>query len=365
MSLFEDMTYENLLDSKLEKVDNQFDKREGSIIYDAIAPNSAETAQAYIALDWIFEQMFGDTAEREYLIKIADDTRGLKPYEATHAVLKGEFDVQIKIGERFNLESINYKVIKAIAEPDDSGSYLYQLECESAGVIGNKYFGTLIPMEYIQGLTHCELVELLVPGEDEEDTESFRKRWRKSFNASAFGGNKTDYIEKISSIEGVGGCKCYRGVNAAGGKTGGHVKCVVIASDYSVPSDTLIQNIQTIIDPEVNKGEGNGLAPIGHEVHICGVTPSNIDISISIEYESGYTFADLKSSIEKAVDKYFETLRKEWSEAEQLVVKRLPIETAISEIDGIIDANDTLLNGKASNIILDSDNIPIRGDIIG
>ena len=57
MSLFEDKTYERLLDNALSKVDSSIDKREGSIIYNALAPAIAELAQAYIGLDFIFNQV--------------------------------------------------------------------------------------------------------------------------------------------------------------------------------------------------------------------------------------------------------------------------------------------------------------------
>ena len=87
--MFEDKTYEKLMQEKLDGISAQIDKREGSLIHFACGANSAEIAQMYISLNWMFRQMFGDTAEREYLKKIAYDTRGLKPYPATYAVLKG------------------------------------------------------------------------------------------------------------------------------------------------------------------------------------------------------------------------------------------------------------------------------------
>ena len=54
---------------------------------------------------------------------------------------------------------------------------------------------------------------------------------------------------------------------------GGTVKLVIMASDYKAPTPTLLEEIQTAIDPEQNAGRGLGLAPIGHVVHVTGVTP--------------------------------------------------------------------------------------------
>ena len=95
---------------KLAQVKSTIDKREGSLIHFACGANSAEAAQMYITLEWMFRQMFGDTADREYLAKIAYDTRGLIPEAATHAVLKGKFNIEVKSGIRFSLEDLNYYV---------------------------------------------------------------------------------------------------------------------------------------------------------------------------------------------------------------------------------------------------------------
>ncbi len=65
----------------------------------------------------------------------------------------------------------------------------------------------MIPIDYIQGLKTAELTEILIPGEDEEDTEKLRQRYFDSFKDSAFGGNVRDYLNKTKSIPGVGSVK--------------------------------------------------------------------------------------------------------------------------------------------------------------
>ncbi|PXV85082.1 putative phage protein gp47/JayE [Lachnotalea glycerini] len=358
--MFEDKDYESLLDEKLSKVDSKYDKREGSIIYDALAPNSAEAAMIYIQLEWMFKQMFGDTADREYLIKIAKDTRGLEPNKATYAILKGEFNIAVDIGTRFSLDTLNYAVTELI----DDSLHTYKVQCEKAGVEGNKHFGTMIPINYISGLTRCELTGLLIPGEEEEGTEVFRKRWRDAFNATAFGGNRADYTEKIKAIAGVGGCKCYRATNESGELVGGHVKCVIIASDYSVPTKELVNTVQQVIDPTQDM-EGYGLAPIGHVAHIQSVTGTVINIVSTITYDAGIAFVDIKTQIESVVDNYFLSLAKAWETSSNLVARISQIESAILNVDGVQDIADTKLNGVASNVILSVDAIPVRGEISG
>jgi uncharacterized phage protein gp47/JayE len=360
--MFEDMTFENLLQDKLDTVNSKYDKREGSIIYDALAPNSAEDAQVYITLEWMFAQQHGETASRENLIKIAYDTRGIKPYDATYAQLKAVFNIPVDIGERFSLDDYNYVVVELLDEETNT----YLMQCETIGTAGNKRLGTLIPINYIQGLKSAELTEVVVYAHDEEDTEVFRQRWRDSFNATAFGGNKADYKEKIMAINGVGGVKVERGTNAAGEKVGGYVRCTVISSNYDVPSEELIDNIQTIIDPEVNQGEGDGLAPIGAVATIRGVIGYTVNIDTNITYDTDYTFEDVKLQIGDAVDDYFKELASSWAASKTgLVVRIAMIESAILAIPGIIDVGDTQLNGVDANVILDIYSIPVRGIVNG
>ena len=58
---------------------------------------------------------------------------------------------------RFSIGELNYYVSA------DRGSGNYEITCETAGEAGNDYTGTVIPIEYVDGLTHAELVELLIP----------------------------------------------------------------------------------------------------------------------------------------------------------------------------------------------------------
>lgn len=359
--MYEVKTFESLMQRKLNLIAPGYDKREGSVIYDAMAPNSAEMAQAYINMEWMFRQMFGDTAEREYLMKIAKDTRGLRPYEATKAVLKGKFNIPVDIGKRFSLDGLYYAVIEVV----DERTHTYKLQCETSGEEGNRHLGKILPVEYINGLESAEIIELLVAGEDEESTEDFRKRWRQSFSSLSFGGNKADYKDKIKALDGVGGVKVFRSVNEQGEKTGGHVKCVVLSADFKTPSESLIETIQTLLDPEVNAGEGEGLAPIGHEVHVSSVIGTVIHVSTAITYQMDYAFEDVKSYIEDAVDSYFQELNKAWEDSSRLTVRIAQIESRLLDIEGILDVKGTMLNGAEENIILGEEAIAVRGEIHG
>ena len=60
--MYENLTYEELMEKKLDMVDSYVDKRQGSIIYDTLAPNSAESIQMYMAMETLMDRTFADTA---------------------------------------------------------------------------------------------------------------------------------------------------------------------------------------------------------------------------------------------------------------------------------------------------------------
>jgi uncharacterized phage protein gp47/JayE len=144
--MYENNTYEAILDRMLARIPGDIDKTEGSIIYEALAPEAWELAQAYISIDYIYDMTFADTAPREELIRRAKE-RGLAPKPATYAVLKGQLNIDVPIGSRFGLDDLNYVVT------DQISTGIYKMQCEAAGSIGNKKLGTLIAIEYIEGLT--------------------------------------------------------------------------------------------------------------------------------------------------------------------------------------------------------------------
>jgi uncharacterized phage protein gp47/JayE len=352
--MYENITYESILEEMLDRVPNTVDKREGSIIYDALAPAAIELQNMYIELDVILNETFADTASRDYLIKRAAE-RGIVPEKATNAILKGKFNIEVPIGSRFSLEELNYVVTELI----DGISNTYKLKCETTGEIGNQNLGTLIPIDYIDGLISAELTEILIPGEDEEETESIRKRYYNSLDSESFGGNASDYKEKVNAIQGVGGVKVYPVWNG-----GGTVKLVIINSSCELPSNDLINMVQETMDPVQNQGKGLGLAPIGHVVTVTGVTNQVINITTNITYQSGWSFLDSKPYIEKAIDDYFKELNKTWADTDNLTVRISQIETRLLNVAGVLDIADTTVNGVAQNLVVDADKIVIRGDIV-
>lgn len=208
--------------------------------------------------------------------------------------------------------------------------------------------------------TATELVELLIPGEDEEDTESIRKRYYQSLEAESYGGNKIDYKIKVGLIKGVGGVKVYSGHEWNGGGT---VKIVITDSDFEKPTDTLVKSVQKEVDPVATPGEGIGIAPIGHIVTVVGVNEVEIDISTQIIYQPGYYFEAVKTDLEKAVDEYLQGLNSVWEDENNIIVRISQLETRILGVKGVLDVMNTTINGVSENYTVHKDSIVKRGEL--
>lgn len=353
--MFENYTFEFLMDRMLNKIPDDVDKRQGSVIYDLLSPAAYEMSELYQSLDMVMEEGYADTASYYYLLKRGAE-RGIKPKEATSAEWKAEvkpLNLELATGDRFhNQTDLNFVVTEKLGEG------IYKVQCETEGSEGNRAIGSLLPVDYIEGFESARVVELLVPGEEEESEEDYRLKYFASISSQTFGGNVADYKKWLKEMSGVGNAKIYPVWNG-----GGTVKVVVINSEYQKPSDSLIQSIQTALDPEGNHGEGVGLAPIGHVVTVVGVNTIAVHVTTNLIYKSGYSFIGIKESLEMALDSYLQSLSNTWAEEENLIVRISQIENHFLQVDGVVDISGTQINGLEENLTIDRDSIPIRGDV--
>ena len=398
--MYETETYDVILQRMLDRVSDKLDKRESSLIWDTHSSTAIELQILYIELETLITNSYGDTAAREFLIRLCKD-RGITPEAATNAILKGEFvPATIDVtGQRFNIGDVNYVVTEMITPGT------YQVVCETPGVIGNQFLGQMIPMEYIDGLQTATLTEILIPGEDEEDTEVLRERYFDSFKEQSFGGNRAAYIEAVKKINGVGDVKVTRiwngGIRPADMipsaavtswynsvigtvseevavwlsavymaalekklTVGGTVLITIVDSDdYGEASNTLIDTVQTTLDPVQNAGEGLGLAPIGHVVSVKSAGAVGVYVTTNVVFDEGYNWSNLKTAIQDAVDAYLLELRQEWAETTSTIVRISQIESRILAVDGVADINNTKINGSTSNLTLGTYNIPVIGGV--
>lgn len=342
--LFENQTFETILGRMLDRIPDDMDKREGSIIYDALAPAAMELAQMYAELDVVLRLAFGETSTGEYLDKRAADF-GVYRKQATPAVRKGIFtdgnDVpfNIPIGSRFRLNDMVYVAIEKITDGQ------FRMQAETPGSAGNQEFGNLLPIEPIEGLGTATLADVLIPGEDEESDESLRKRFLQKVREPGTSGNTADYKQWATEVAGVGSAKVTPLWNGPG-----TVKVTIVNTDMRPATTELVSQVQEYIEQ---------VRPIGASVTVASATGKPINVSANVVLASGYTLQNVQDAFAASLDKYLKEIA-----FSMTYVSYAKIGTLLLSTPGVIDYNGLTVNGGTANVALQDEEVPVRGGVL-
>lgn len=338
--MYESMTFEFIMQRLLGMVPDSMDKREGSIIYTAIAPVAVEFVNMYIEADFIRRMTSVLTATGEYLDdKVAE--KGVYRIQPTKAIVRGEFNLDVAIGSRFNGDELNYIVTEKLSD----GVFL--LECETEGTVGNDYLGELSAIEYINGLERAEIVAIEIPAIDTEEDEALRQRYLDTLSGDARDGNVAQYLKWILEYPDVGRGKVFPRWN---GKN--TVKLSVLNAENGVASETLLEEFQTYMDPN-SEGLGNGVAPIGAEVTVTTATAVPINIVAKVYLNDGYYTAE---GVQEAIEAMLNNLAYTSS-----VVNFYEVAFTISSCKCVDRISTLTVNGANNDILLMSEEIPVLG----
>ena len=370
---FTQETYQNILQAMLDRVPDTYDKRDTAPIPTALGPAAWALEGFYLSLNQVQQQAFIQTAQGQsldYLAVIA----GLTRYPASAAVRLGVFNAEIAVGARFSTingeNSINFicTATATVSDPTE-GFYYYQLTAETPGTIGNEYTGPILPIQTIPGLTSAEITDILIPGDDTETDEAFRERIIEALNERPFGGNIAAYKQYVGGIDGVGSVQVYPTWNG-----GGTVKCSILGADFLAASPTLVENVQTAIDPIVNQGQGLGYAPIGAQVTITTPTTVSINVTATLLLAPGYNIEQVQPLVQQQIENYLLSVRQEWDTnvsatgvqyAANVYVSR--VISAIVNATGVVNVQSLTLNGENQDISLTetgtTQEIPILGAV--
>lgn len=352
--MFENITEETLLRRMLDRVSSKLDKREGSVIYDSIAPTALEHKNMYISLDECVDEAFIDTMSLENLKRKGEEI-GVTYKTASRAVVKLQTNVEIAIGSQFTCKGLTFTTTQKLS------NFVYLATCNTVGTEANTCVGDVIMTQNHVGLTEAQIIEIAVEGENDEETETYRNRLLAKSDVEAFGGNTSDYKAKVGSINGVGGVKVYSGTKWNGGGT---VKVVFTTSSFNSPTQTLVDQVQTTIDPETNSGEGIGLAPIGHIVTCLGAEVATVNITADFTFKNeGYNLEFCLSNMQTTVDNYFDKLNQKWEDSDNIIIRIADIISVLMDVEGVIDVQNVKLNGNENNLTIDEDALVARGTI--
>ena len=365
--------YDYWLDKMLDNVPDDIDQREGSIVFDALAPAAMAMAQQSLTMANIIRQSYIKTAQGEFLDYRAAE-HGTARYAATQTEVKAKFldsdgnaINNVQIGDQFASigETPIFYTVQKIND-DLTG----ELTADDPGTTANSYIGQILPVTSNDSLSWAEITEIVAPARDEETDDHLRDRLLKADDWVAYGGNVADYLSMLSKINEVGAGQVYPVWTGPG-----TVKLVILNNDLMPASPDLVKKVKNIIDPEDREALGYGLAPIDHQVTVVAPSILTVNVASTVTIDSKQNADTVKAKIKEAVENYFELLRQSWNTVDpktgrgySQTVYRSKNLSQIMSVEGVINASVPTLNGADQDIALVFNNqtsqLPVLGEVI-
>lgn len=365
--------FEYWLNLMLDNVPDDIDQREGSVIYDALAPAAMVMAQQSLARANIIKQTYIKTAQGQFLDYRAAE-HGTARYAATQTEVKAKFldsdgnpINNVQIGDQFASigETPIFYTVQKIND-DLTG----ELTADDPGTAANSYIGQILPVTSNDSLSWAEITEIVAPARDEETDDHLRDRLLSADDWIAYGGNIADYLAMLSKISEVGAGQVYPVWNGAG-----TVKLVIVDNNLMPASADLVKKVKKIIDPTDNESQGYGLAPIDHQVTVVAPTPLTVNIAATVSIDGTHGVDLVKAEIKVAIGQYFKSLRGNWNTINPetgrgyaQTIYRSKILSQIMMVDGVVNASVPTLNESDQDITLVFNNqtsqLPVLGEVV-
>ncbi len=367
---FQNKDYDYFLRKMLDAVPDNIDKREGSIIYDALAPAALVMGQQSLDMANVIKETYIKTASGEFLDYRAIE-HGTSRYPATQTEAKAKVlnDKKepldnVQVGDKF--ASIgDSPIFYAVTKVNDD--LTVELTAEVKGSSANSYIGQILPVTPNDLLSWAEITEITAPARDVESDDHLRARLLSSQSWIAYGGNVADYLDMTSKIDEVGAAQIYPTWNG-----GGTVKVVILNNNLMPASASLVQKVKNTLDPEDKQAEGYGLAPIDHAVTVTAPEELIVNVDISVKLDDTKVIRYVKDSITKAVEGYFQSLRKDWADINQKLgrgyqetIYRSKILSQVMLTEGVVNAKLPSLNGRDADIDLVFNNSKSQLPVVG
>ena len=109
---------------------------------------------------------------------------------------------------------------------------------------------------------------------------------------------------------------------------------------------------------------GYGIAPVGHKVTVEAAKEVQCQIEMTLLLKDGMNKAKVTEQIKNSIEDYFSNLRKQWADMEYLTVRISYLESRALDAEGVIDVQDTKINGKMQNYILENEEIPFLESVV-
>lgn len=351
--MFEQYTYDYLLESVLKNAPTGIDTRQGSIFFDAVSGPLLKIAKLYTDLDSVMEVAFLDTTFDEYLDLKASEN-GIERLNATTTKYSVNIDGTIPSEDEIFFIDELYFIFRA---SDEYGYYVEAVDCGSR--YNEVYIGSkLTSVNTIDGLSSIEIISILEYGTDVEDDESLRDRVRQKIAGISENGNIEQYKTWCESIDGVERAKIFPLYN------GPNTVMAILINHYGLPvSEIIVSKVQNYIDPN-GSGLGEGVCSIGACFSAKRPIEKLIDVSVYLEISNDYGEEDVRAEISQKIAEYFKEITLNTSSIDKVIVRLSNIGALISNVSGVLDYYELKINDSIDNIYVDGIEVAVLGEVV-
>ena len=332
-------SYEEILARMLARVPANIDKREGSVMFNTLAPTALFLAEGYATLE-VYKRCFTALdAVGDMLTKICAEY-GIVRKTAKNALYKMKIqDAQglmlpLEVGTALICGDLSFSVC-GVAESGDA----YLVSALQAGENGNGASNFELAV-YQENFGSISMVELLESGRDEEDDESLRARYLQAVNAQPFGGNPADYERIFLAHKDVGA------VSFLYNPTQSILYASVVGVDMKPIDNATIAALQEEFCPmAVDQTRcWEGLVPVGEIVKIGTPNKFVLSISATFELDGTSTLAAMTAAAKKGIEEYFRSLV-----FKSTAVMHPAIVSILVQLPGVVDVFWVKIDGVEGN----------------
>lgn len=342
-------TVQEIHERMLSNIDDEYDKSDGSFIYDATKPSAIEFENVQKRIAKVQEKTDVEKLKDVELERFVYQRTGIERKQATKAtttvIISGSVGSLIRKGDLVGTDTINFISTeeKVIGE---NGFVEVLVECEQYGSIGNVPANSITTFPVtISGLVNVYNPEAVTNGYEAESDEDLRQRYYDKLQRPGKAGNKYHYLEWAKEVVGVGDARVFPRFN--GPLT---IKIVIINANKQPADDELIQSVYNHIAEEM---------PFGVEeliVESAKAVPINLTVSLTIA--NGYTESIIIERIKENIAEYLKEIA-----FDSTFVSYAKIGSLIIGTEGVIDYQNLLVNGGTANIPIAEDEVAIVGGV--
>lgn len=333
-------------DRMLAVIPEEYDKSEGSFIYDAIMPAAIEIALAYLRADEVLSLGFAETTTGPYLDYRAHE-HGIERKSAAEAsgqvTITGEQGALIPTGSLFaTAAGIQFETTEGVTLGEDGAAIVNILAAE-AGAAGNMPVGAIntIPVS-IAGITGVTNINPTIGGVDSETDTALLARLLNKVRQPATSGNIHHYRQWALEVAGIGDARVQPLWNG-----NGTVRVIVIDTDKQPAAAEIIQAVADYIETK---------RPVGAAVTVISATGLKIDVAANVTLAGDTTLDAVKPAVESGITDYLKEIA-----FKQDYLSYARIGAILLDTPGILDYSNLTVNTGTANVSIDDTEAAVLG----